>query len=115
MLQCSGGQLGRVSIKQLFVRNDKNESIGKWIDWQCCKDTITPGLMMLQGSGLGRVTAAWQQGRINNLDYLLFCNLAAGRRPPLPLFVDNVMEFAGFRLSFIRGCLVVVQYQPCML
>ncbi len=25
------------------------------------------------------MTAAWQRGRISNLDYLLFCNLAAGR------------------------------------
>lgn len=25
------------------------------------------------------MTAAWQQGKLTNLDYLLFCNLAAGR------------------------------------
>lgn len=28
---------------------------------------------------LQRVTGAWQAGKISNLDYLLFCNLAAGR------------------------------------
>lgn len=31
------------------------------------------------GSWLGKVTAGWQAGRISNLDYLLYCNLAAGR------------------------------------
>lgn len=28
---------------------------------------------------LPRVTAAWQAGQLSNLDYLLYCNLAAGR------------------------------------
>ena len=31
------------------------------------------------GQWLQKVTAAWQQGKLSNLDYLLFCNLAAGR------------------------------------
>ena len=31
------------------------------------------------GGWLQRVTAAWQHGRITNFDYLLYCNLAAGR------------------------------------
>lgn len=31
------------------------------------------------GSWLQRVTAAWQHGLITNFDYLLYCNLAAGR------------------------------------
>jgi factor associated with neutral sphingomyelinase activation len=31
------------------------------------------------GEWLGRVTAAWQRGRLSNFDYLLYCNLAAGR------------------------------------
>lgn len=35
--------------------------------------------MQAQGGWLQRVTAAWQYGRISNLDYLLYCNLAAGR------------------------------------
>ncbi len=32
-----------------------------------------------EGGWLRRVTAAWQAGKVSNLDYLLFCNLAAGR------------------------------------
>ena len=35
--------------------------------------------MQADGQWLQRVTAAWQQGKLSNLDYLLFCNLAAGR------------------------------------
>ena len=36
---------------------------------------------MLQAGGgwLAKVTGGWQAGRISNLDYLLYCNLAAGR------------------------------------
>ncbi len=32
-----------------------------------------------EGGWLQRVTGAWQAGKISNRDYLLFCNLAAGR------------------------------------
>ncbi len=32
-----------------------------------------------EGSWLCRVVAAWQAGRVSNLDYLLYLNLAAGR------------------------------------
>ena len=35
--------------------------------------------MQAKGEWLQRVTSAWQHGRITNLDYLLYCNLAAGR------------------------------------
>ena len=35
--------------------------------------------LQADGQWLQRVTAAWQQGKLSNLDYLLFCNLAAGR------------------------------------
>ena len=35
--------------------------------------------MQADGQWLQKVTAAWQQGKLSNLDYLLFCNLAAGR------------------------------------
>ena len=31
------------------------------------------------GEWLPRVTAAWQHGRLSNFEYLLYCNLAAGR------------------------------------
>ena len=31
------------------------------------------------GEWLPRITAAWQHGRLTNFDYLLYCNLAAGR------------------------------------
>ncbi len=36
---------------------------------------------VLEGSGewLPRVTRAWRHGQLSNFDYLLFCNLAAGR------------------------------------
>lgn len=35
---------------------------------------------MQAGRGwLAKVTRGWQAGRISNLDYLLYCNLAAGR------------------------------------
>ena len=47
-----------------------------WVDkhvWTAC-DGLQAG-----GSWLGKVTAGWQAGRITNLDYLLYCNLAAGR------------------------------------
>jgi len=37
------------------------------------------GDLQAGGSWLGKVTAGWQAGRISNLDYLLYCNLAAGR------------------------------------
>ncbi|CAK0760340.1 hypothetical protein CVIRNUC_002763 [Coccomyxa viridis] len=36
-------------------------------------------ILEADGQWLQRVTAAWQQGKLSNLDYLLFCNLAAGR------------------------------------
>ena len=32
-----------------------------------------------QGGWLQKVTSAWQHGRITNLEYVLYCNLAAGR------------------------------------
>ena len=35
--------------------------------------------MQADGQWLQKVAAAWQQGKLSNLDYLLFCNLAAGR------------------------------------
>ena len=35
--------------------------------------------MQAGGEWLGRVTTAWQRGRLSNYDYLLYCNLAAGR------------------------------------
>ena len=35
-------------------------------------------LMEAEGGWLRRVTAAWQQGRVCNFDYLLYLNLAAG-------------------------------------
>lgn len=35
--------------------------------------------LQADGQWLQKVTAAWQQGKLSNLDYLLFCNLAAGR------------------------------------
>jgi hypothetical protein len=40
-----------------------------------------PGLSCPQAdpSWLSRVTAAWQRGRMSNLHYLLFLNLASGR------------------------------------
>ncbi len=41
--------------------------------WTACGD------LQAGGSWLGKVTAGWQAGRISNLDYLLYCNLAAGR------------------------------------
>jgi factor associated with neutral sphingomyelinase activation len=37
------------------------------------------GAPQAEGGWLQRVTAAWQAGRLSNLDYLLFLNLAAGR------------------------------------
>ena len=37
------------------------------------------GAPQAEGGWLRRVTAAWQSGRLSNLDYLLFLNLAAGR------------------------------------
>ena len=37
------------------------------------------GHLQADGQWLQKVTAAWQQGKLSNLDYLLFCNLAAGR------------------------------------
>ena len=37
------------------------------------------GLLQADSQWLQKVTAAWQQGKLSNLDYLLFCNLAAGR------------------------------------
>lgn len=36
-------------------------------------------LLEARGGFLQRVTAAWQHGRLSNLSYLLFLNLAAGR------------------------------------
>ena len=38
-------------------------------------------ILTVQGRSewLSKVTTAWQAGRISNLDYILFCNLAAGR------------------------------------
>ena len=50
-----------------------------------CTNLFTPclherkELLQADGQWLQRVTAAWQQGKLSNLDYLLFCNLAAGR------------------------------------
>ena len=40
-----------------------------------------PNRVMVQAGGgwLAKVTGGWQAGHISNLDYLLYCNLAAGR------------------------------------
>ena len=35
--------------------------------------------LQAEGQWLQQVTAAWQLGRVSNLDYLLYLNLAAGR------------------------------------
>ena len=35
--------------------------------------------MQADGEWLQRVTAAWRRGHVSNFDYLLYCNLAAGR------------------------------------
>ena len=35
--------------------------------------------LQAESRSLAKVTAAWQAAKITNLDYLLFCNLAAGR------------------------------------
>lgn len=42
---------------------------------------LNPCSTMLQAGGgwLAKVTGGWQAGHISNLDYLLYCNLAAGR------------------------------------
>lgn len=39
----------------------------------------TTASVQAEGGWLRRVTGAWQAGRLSNLDYLLFLNLAAGR------------------------------------
>lgn len=45
------------------------------------KDAAGAAASFLEAGGhwLKRVTAAWQRGKISNFDYLLYCNLAAGR------------------------------------
>jgi WD40 repeat protein len=45
------------------------------------KDAAGAAASFLEAEGhwLKRVTAAWQRGKISNFDYLLYCNLAAGR------------------------------------
>lgn len=35
--------------------------------------------LQAESSWLRRVTAAWQRGHITNFEYLMYCNLAAGR------------------------------------
>ena len=35
--------------------------------------------MQAESGWLGKVTGAWQAAKISNLDYLLYCNLAAAR------------------------------------
>ena len=46
----------------------------------CCTLSIsTEPSKQAGGEWLGRVTAAWQRGALSNFDYLLYCNLAAGR------------------------------------
>ena len=44
--------------------------------YECLK---TSKLLQAGGTWLAKVTGAWQAGRVSNLDYLLYCNLAAGR------------------------------------
>ena len=41
--------------------------------------TLVNVLAQGEAGCLHRATLAWQHGRISNFDYLLFCNLAAGR------------------------------------
>ena len=45
----------------------------------CFGHDSVSGAWQAEGSWLGRVVAAWQAGRVSNLDYLLYLNLAAGR------------------------------------
>ena len=66
-----------------------------------------------EGGWLRRVTAAWQAGKVRNLEYLLFCNLAAGRSfndlTQWPVFPWVLADYASARLdladpaSFRRG------------
>lgn len=41
--------------------------------------SLRGSLLEAAGGWLRRVTAAWQQAKISNFDYLLYLNLAAGR------------------------------------
>ena len=55
--------------------------ISTFVTVQCITHHSRTGVDDMQAGGgrLAKVTAGWQAGRISNLDYLLYCNLAAGR------------------------------------
>lgn len=55
------------------------------------------------GGWLQRVTAAWQHGLISNFDYLLYCNLAAGRSfndlTQYPVFPWVIQDYSSTSLN----------------
>lgn len=59
--------------------------------------------MQARGEWVQRVTGAWQHGHISNLDYLLFCNLAAGRSfndlTQWPVFPWVLADYTSDRLN----------------
>ena len=81
---------GAASVFFTFKSREEREQAVHTITSQPCLGQALPGgqsvaaacgsLLEVGGGGwLPRVTAAWQHGRLSNFDYLLYCNLAAGR------------------------------------
>ena len=69
-----------------------------------------PLALQAESGWLAKVTGAWQAAKISNLDYLLYCNLAAGRsfndltqvggrRAAAPLTIPNCLEVSAATIS----------------
>ncbi|DBA77988.1 hypothetical protein WJX77_012160 [Trebouxia sp. C0004] len=89
-IEAEGGpQWGAPSAFFAFLNTVEASRAGKVMLAQPCLGGALPGgrsaaaaagsILEAGGSWLGKVKAGWQGGRISNLDYLLYCNLAAGR------------------------------------
>ncbi|KAK9828528.1 hypothetical protein WJX72_000603 [[Myrmecia] bisecta] len=60
-------------------------------------------ILEAESGWLQKVTAAWQHGKVSNLDYLLYCNLAAGRSfndlTQWPVFPWVLADYTSARLD----------------
>jgi len=85
-------------------KSDRDEAIARLLDQEVMReksksDVSTAGsLLEADDVLLYRVTAAWQRGLLSNFDYILYCNLAAGRSfndlTQYPVFPWVIKEFS---------------------
>lgn len=85
----TGPVWGTVSAFFGFTSTADRETVVELLSSQSCLGSALQGgndvaaacgaVLEAGAAWLPRVTAAWQRGKLTNFDYLLYCNLAAGR------------------------------------